>query len=78
MEGENMQNILNFFSSGMYSLIITGVILILFVLYITNSIKLSKLRSSYKQFMKKLGNGDSIDEMLKKRLLRNWCKGTKC
>ena len=36
------------------------------MLYIANSIKLSKLRKSYKQFMKKLGKGEQIDEILKK------------
>lgn len=61
-----MQNILDFLSSGIYSLIITIFIIILFILYVTNSIKLSKLRISYKEFMKRLGKGNSIDEMLKK------------
>jgi len=61
-----MENILNFFNSEIYLLILSVSILILLILYIMNTIKLSKLRNSYKQFMKRLGKGDSIDEMLKK------------
>ena len=57
-----MQSILN---SEIYLLILGIFTLILFVLYIRNTIKLSKLRNSYKQFMNRLGKGDSIDEMLK-------------
>ena len=43
--------------------IIVNVILIIFC--IVNYIKLSKVKKEYKSFMKKLGKGDNIDEMLK-------------
>lgn len=57
-----MEGILN---SEIYLLILGIFTLILLVLYISNTIKLSKLRNSYKQFMRRLGKGDSIDEILK-------------
>lgn len=57
-----MEAILN---SEVYLLILGIFTLILLVLYIMNTIKLSKLRNSYKQFMRRLGKGDSIDEMLR-------------
>ena len=38
---------------------------ILLILYIANSIKLSKLRKNYKEFMLKLGKGNDIEESLK-------------
>lgn len=60
-----MDSILNFFNSEIYLLIISISILILLVLYIMNTIKLAKLRNSYKEFMRRLGKGDSVDEMLK-------------
>ncbi len=46
------------------------VILLLLVLYICNLIKLRKINKTYKTFMKKLGNGNNIDEMLKKYISR--------
>lgn len=52
-------------SSGV--IIITIIINIsLLLLYILNSIKLSKLRKNYSDFMSKIGKGENIDEMLKK------------
>lgn len=48
-------------------IIITIIINIsLLLLYILNSIKLSKLRKNYSDFMSKIGKGENIDEMLKK------------
>lgn len=61
-----MESILNFLRTDLFLLIILLGIIILLVLYISNSIKLSKLRKNYKQFMKKLGKGEQIDEILKK------------
>lgn len=40
--------------------------LVLLVLYICNFINLNKINKNYKKFMKKLGNGNNIDEMLHK------------
>lgn len=43
---------------------------ILLILYIANSIKLSKLRKNYKDFMLKLGKGENIEELLKNHINR--------
>ncbi len=61
-----MESILNFLKTDLFFIIILLGIILLLILYISNSIKLSKLRKSYKQFMKKLGKGEQIDEILKK------------
>lgn len=55
---------LEFFKSDIYVWILSGIVLIMIVLYVTNSIKLSKLRKSYKEFMRRLGNGNNMDEMM--------------
>lgn len=60
-----MQEILNFLRTDTFLIGLMISILILLILYIANSIKLSKLRKSYKKFMKRLGNGTNLDEMLK-------------
>ena len=57
-----MEIILEFFRSDTFLFIS---IIILLALYIANSIKLNKLRKSYANFMKKLGNGNNVDEMLR-------------
>ena len=54
-----------FANSNMFFVIILLINLLLVVLYIINSIKLSKLRKNYSNFMYKLGKGEKIDEMLK-------------
>ena len=61
-----MESILNFLRTDLFLIILLLGIILLLILYISNSIKLSKLRKSYKQFMKKLGKGEQIDEILKK------------
>lgn len=61
-----MENISNFIVSEVFILVLAVLVIILFGLYISNFIKLTKLRKSYKEFMTRLGNGDSVDEMLKK------------
>lgn len=61
-----MEIILNFLRTDLFLIILLLGIISLLVLYISNNIKLSKLRKSYKQFMKKLGKGEQIDEILKK------------
>lgn len=42
------------------------IIFLLIILNIINTIKLSKLRKKYEKFMKKLGNGNNIEEILSK------------
>ena len=48
--------------------VILGVIIvniILLILYISNSIKLNSINKKYNKFLKKLGNGENIEEDLK-------------
>ena len=61
-----MESMLNFLRTDLFLIILLLGIILLLMLYIANSIKLSKLRKSYKQFMKKLWKGEQIDEILKK------------
>lgn len=52
----------SFLNSNLLILIIN---LILLILYMLNIVKLNKLRKNYSDFMRKVGKGDNIDEMLK-------------
>ena len=61
---------LEFLKSDMFLYVIAAGFMILLILYITNCIKLSKLRKSYTSFMKKLGNGKDLEEMLKSYMQR--------
>ena len=61
-----MEGILNFLRTDVFLIGLVVIIFVLLILYISNNIKLSKLRKSYKEFMKRLGNGNNIHEMLKK------------
>lgn len=61
-----MEFIVNFIKSEAFLAIIGGINLVLIILYIINSIKLSKIRKDYDIFMKKLGNGNNLEEMMRK------------
>ncbi len=52
----------------MFIIGLTAFCLILFLLYIGNCIKFRKIRKEYKAFMKKLGNGANIEEILDKHI----------
>ncbi len=56
----------SFLNSSTFLIMIIFINLLLLILYILNSIKLTKLRKNYSEFMRKLGNGEKIDEILKK------------
>lgn len=60
-----MEIILEFLRTDAFLFILLGGILLLLILYIENTVKLSKLRKSYSKFMEKLGNGNNVDEMLR-------------
>ena len=60
-----MEIILDFLKTDAFLLMLFGGLIILLILYVSNCIKLNKLRKSYMIFMNKLGNGNNIDEMLK-------------
>jgi len=57
---------LEFIKSDTVIIILAGMTLLLLILFITVAVKLSRLNKSYGLFMKKLGNGQNIDEMLRK------------
>ena len=63
-----MDTILEITKNELFGIFITGSMLILFILYIINIIKLSKMKKNYKEFMQKLGNGTSIEEILDKHI----------
>ena len=60
----------NFLKSYIFLLVLFIIVIILSVLYITSVINLKKLRTSYSKFMNKLGNGNSIEEILKEYIKR--------
>ena len=60
----------NFLKSDIFLLVLFIIVIILSVLYITSVINLKKLRTSYSKFMNKLGNGNSIEEILKEYIKR--------
>lgn len=61
-----MQMIIEFLKSDICIVLIPIIILIILILYISNSIKLSKIKNNYKTFLNKLGNSKNIEEDLKK------------
>lgn len=81
-----METILEFIKTDVFLLLICGIIILLLILYIINICKLSKLRKNYSNFMKKIGNGENIQEELEKYVdrvakvenenvqLNNYCK----
>ncbi len=56
----------DFLNSQNFLLVIAGVNVLLLILYICNLLKLRKINKNYRIFMKKLGNGNNIEEMLRK------------
>ena len=58
--------ILEFIKTDTFSLIMAGTTAIMLTSIIILYLKLRKLNKNYNAFMKKLGKGDNIDEMLKK------------
>lgn len=65
-----MESIESIIQSNYFILAIAIVNVILLILYIFNALKLRKINKNYRIFMKKLGNGNNIDEMLKKYIER--------
>lgn len=53
-----------FIKTNTFLCVILGINLVLLILYITNIIQLKKINKNYKKFMKKLGNGNNIEEIL--------------
>lgn len=81
-----MNYILDFIKNDYFYISILIAIILLFILYIINIIKLSKIKRKYSIFMKKIGNGNNIQESLEKYMnkvedvqkenveLKNYCK----
>ena len=57
------------FEFDLFNIIILVINLLLLVLYIINSMKLTKLRRNYSDFMTKLGKGNNINEMLEQYVI---------
>ena len=57
--------IINFLKTETFLMIVAGMNIFLLILYFCNILKLKKINKNYKIFMKKIGNGNNIDEMLK-------------
>lgn len=60
-----MSILIDFLKSDIFLIIIGIISIILLILYVVSTIKLSKLKKEYTNFMKKLGNGDNLEEILK-------------
>lgn len=65
-----MEIINNIVKSEIFLIAVAAVNVILLILYICNQIKLRKINKNYKTFMKKLGNGNNIEDMLRKYIDR--------
>ena len=60
-----MENIVNTLNNSYVILGIVVVNIILLILYISSNVKLRRLNKEYRNFMKKIGKGEDIDENLK-------------
>ena len=56
----------DFIRSELFLIIMLGINILLLILYFCNLVKLKNINKNYKAFIKKLGNGNNIDEMLRK------------
>ena len=63
-----MEELLEFMKTDSFNMILLGAIAVLFILYIVTCIRFGMLRKQYKKFMKKLGNGEDIQEILDKHI----------
>jgi hypothetical protein len=75
-----------FINENLFEIIEVLVVAIMFIAVVTCNFRLRKLNKNYKTFIKKLGNGEDIEEILKKYLqkveavevenvkLRDYCK----
>ncbi len=56
---------MEFLKSQTMLIILLGFNIILLILYILNQIKLNKIKNEYLKFVKKLGNGNNVEEILR-------------
>ena len=59
-----MQDLLEIFKSDVFILILVGTNLLLLIGYIVNTVKISKLKNKYNNFMRKFSKNSSIEEDL--------------
>lgn len=52
------------FEFNIFDVVILVINILIIIIYVLNSIKLTKLRKNYSDFMTKLGKGNNINEML--------------
>lgn len=55
---------MEFIRTDTFLIILSVALISIFILYIVNIIKLNKIKREYENFMKKLGNGRDIEELL--------------
>lgn len=60
-----MEEILNFVKTENFSLILLALIVLLILAFIILCVRMHKIRKNYTDFMKKLGDGNSLEEMMK-------------
>lgn len=61
---------LEFLKTDLFLICMLVAIIVLIILFIINTIKLSKIKNSYSQFMRKFGDNTNIEEDLKKYIER--------
>jgi len=65
-----MEIINNIIKSEAFLIGVAVINLLLLILYVCNLLKLKKINKNYKSFMKKLGNGNNVEEMLQKYITK--------
>lgn len=65
-----MQTILEFFHTDIFLILLAILNIILFIGFIISIVKLTKLQDRYNKFIKKLGNGNNIEEDLENYMYR--------
>lgn len=65
-----MESFLEFIRTDSFLIILSGAIVIMFILYITTLIKLNRIKKEYKKFINKIGDGVNIEEILEKHIDR--------
>ena len=61
-----MDKVIEFTKTDTFLIIVLAIIILLVILYIINLIILINTKRNYKKFMKKIGNGDNIQELIEK------------
>lgn len=61
-----MDSATSFLRSDTLLYVLCGGLLLLLILYILNCIKLNKIKKNYSTFLKKIGNGANLEDMLRK------------